>query len=142
MAEGAGIDRDLHERMVADRLAVIDLLERGATRAQIELIDEVSRRVMAAEFRATDLTEAARQDPALAWFLVRAEVGQGSARSLGKMLGRLQGGVVEHIGEDRDGHALWRLHWPRRSWIPAEFGPAQTRQARRDAAKMRRSCAA
>lgn len=122
MPDGAGIAPDIHARRVADLQAERDLYARGARREDVDLIDEIARRVRSNEFSTPQIIEAARIEAKngrddLRWALVRSRGEKAdSPRSLGKLLGHLKGEVVEQVSDDDVDGSLWKLHWPRRTW--------------------------
>jgi hypothetical protein len=118
-------------RQIADLRAERDLARRGAAVEQVELIDELARRLRDRDFTAREIIEAAQAEQErgahadLAYLLGRASVLAGSARSLGRLLEKLEGEVVRRIGANAEG-VMWRLDWPRRCWRGSEFEGVQT----------------
>ena len=100
------------EDRVRELEAEIDLLRRGGTAADVQMIRAIAQRARGFSFTSREMGRAATLNPELAAHIANALGRTWSIKSLGRRLQKLQGGIVENQrGDDRDG-ITWVIHWP------------------------------
>lgn len=93
--------------------AALDLLSRGATMADVDMIQALAERARGFSFTSREMGLAAALRPELAAVIEAALGPDWSIKRLGKRLLKLRGAVVNRDGgNDRDG-LTWSIRWPR-----------------------------